>query len=89
MSEGNRTIICDPWAGRANRIEGDRVCLLPIDVREANAAFIVRACNNHEALVKALTGLIDQADAQFRAGDRYATFNKQTITQARAALTAI
>ena len=40
----------------------------------------------HHALKAALEKLciiIDQADAQFRAGDRYATFNKQTIDSIR------
>lgn len=35
--------------------------------REANAAFIVKAVNNHEALVKALQDIIDEND-EFRKG---------------------
>lgn len=50
------------------------------------AEFIVKACNSHAQLVAALEGMIEQADAQFRAGDRHATFNKQTIEQVRQAL---
>lgn len=55
---------------------------------EANAAFIVRACNSHAALVAALEAVTSQADAQFKAGDRHATFNRQTIDSLRAALAA-
>ncbi len=32
------------------------------DEREANAAFIVKAVNNHEALVQALQALVDQVN---------------------------
>lgn len=51
MSHDNQFIICDPYAGRANRIQGDRLAMLPIDEREANAAFIVRAVNGFDALI--------------------------------------
>lgn len=61
-------------------------------IAEANGApdaqFIVRACNSHAQLVESLQAIISQADAQFRAGDRHATFNRQTIDAIRAALTA-
>ena len=32
-------------------------------------------------LVEALQGVVDQADAQFKVGDKYATFNKIYIAQ--------
>lgn len=53
-----------------------------------NAQFIIRACNSHAQLVESLQAIINQADAQFRAGDRHATFNRQTIDAIRAALNA-
>jgi hypothetical protein len=49
---------------------------------EANARLISAA----PELLEALRGLVGQADAQFKVGDRHATFNKQTIDTARAAI---
>lgn len=40
--------ICTVWSGNNNA--------------EANAAFIVRACNNHDRLVEALANLVISAD---------------------------
>lgn len=37
----------------------------PDDTDEANAAFIVKAVNNHQKLLDALTGLLDQADETY------------------------
>lgn len=40
--------------------------------------------NNTNDTKTGLASLIEQADAQFRAGDRHATFNRQTIDSFRA-----
>lgn len=52
------------------------------DENEANATLIASA----PELLEALQSIISQADAQFKAGDRHATFNKQTIDSFRAAI---
>lgn len=44
--------------------------------------------DSHAQLVESLQAIVNQADAQFRAGDRHATFNRQTIDAIRAALAA-
>lgn len=56
------TIICDPFSGQWENTDGTRRRLLPIDEREANAAFIVRACNNHDPLVAALENLLTASE---------------------------
>ena len=56
-----------------------------IDHAEANAAFIVRACNAHEKLVKALSDLVEGIDGrERRTGIRQVG---PAVAAARAALT--
>ncbi len=60
---------------------------------EANAAFIVRACNNHEALVAALRSCSEALDEAKRFADskgslELAAFCASEAEQARAALAA-
>ncbi|WNV09993.1 hypothetical protein [Tardiphaga sp. 709] len=45
-----------------------------IDEREANADFIIKACNSHDALVKALEGMVLVCG---RTGDSFTDFEEQ------------
>lgn len=65
------------------------------DAGEANAAFIVRACNAHDQLVAALKLLCDTIDAHEieslscdRDGEKYCDCLRSNAAAARAALTA-
>lgn len=58
---------------------------------KANAKFIVRACNAHDDLVRALKGLLIELEfsaAQTDSGNLYAEVGKDNIKKIRAALAA-
>lgn len=59
-SAGDRVVVVAPY-------DTGRVCVCdaasgPLDLREANAAFIARACSAHGALVGTLRRLLDAID---------------------------
>lgn len=56
-----------------------------VAVQEANAEFIVRACNSHDALIAALTGLLECAELN---QDDLDGTTRMLIENANAALTA-
>lgn len=79
--------------GTEERTGGRRVadpCLFDADeIAHANAAFIVRAVNNHDDLVAALEALIDVSSEAFASLDEEGLFNSEheiTIKAARAAV---
>jgi len=85
-----------PW-----NLQTLRVSLVPVMIRvngytketaEANAAFIVRACNSHDALVGALQDFIDAATESSKNESYKANaygFMMAVLPKARAALTAV
>ncbi len=54
---GPYSIIPDGPGGTIASVYGDTVC-----EAQANASFIVRACNSHDALTEALSQLLDRLD---------------------------
>jgi hypothetical protein len=60
--EGDGAVICEVWPGFGSGESKER---------EANAAFIVRACNAHDDLVAALRGLVN-ADVDRLSDQAYA-----------------
>lgn len=66
-----------------------RVALLRGEARKANAAFIVRACNSHAALVEALENILVTAEYLDRKYSTHSTAGRLSHNiqvQARAAL---
>lgn len=49
--------------------ESDPEIDMPLDEASANAAFIVKACNSHDALVKALNGMVEMYADMVNSGD--------------------
>jgi len=57
-----------------------------VEEAEANAAFIVRACNAHEELVKALETLLERANGLDQSATHDGLSNCNAITKARIAI---
>ena len=84
--KGPFRLIAQAWQG--DQITGAGSTGISQDEAEANAAFIVRACNAHDDLVKALKNLLDYADGMHRAQahEEGHDIDYETFPEARAAL---
>jgi hypothetical protein len=70
------------WVDKDDGHGGFSICNIGFRNAKANATLIWQA----PMLLKYLRDVVDQADAQFKAGGRYAVFNLQTIETIRQAV---
>jgi hypothetical protein len=82
-TELDRSIRADDGDGHVALLAGSD---FNVATEEANAAFIVRACNAHDALVAALRELIDDADNSGVTAHFKGRGFDESIEKARAAL---
>lgn len=84
--EGNAVRIEDKDASPINRIVAEVFGLSMNEVSERRPSKLAKLFAGAPHMRDALQAIVDQAEAQFKAGDRHATFSKTQIAQFKADL---
>ena len=79
--EGNTVRIEDKDAAPMNKIVAEVFGLTMEEVSERKPSKLAKLFAGSPHMRDALQAIVDQAEAQFRAGDRHATFSKVQIAQ--------
>jgi len=79
--EGSAVRIEDADAATIGRVVAEVFGLTGVEVSERKPSKLAKLFVGAPNMRDALVAVIDQAEAQFKAGDRYATFSKNQIAQ--------